>query len=192
MNKELDFARNAWKPIARRALAALRGLAVAFCLSLNFAGIAATVAIVPLAACSTTATTTTVVSQVATDANLIAQGMSAVVMSLQAIQPPIDPATLLKLQGYVATLQKDSAAVAAATTTPATSTIQEIANVVQALAPIALSFIPGGGTLGAVVQAAVALLPAVTSVVSTAAAATPNDAVTYAAARLTLAKAAAR
>ncbi len=119
-----------------------------------------------MAACTPTSTTPTV-SQLASDASLIASGMAAVVTALQS-QPGIPAATLVQLQGYLATLQKDAAAVAAATATPATSTVQEIAQIVQTVAPIALSFVPGGGAVAAIVQAAVALLPAITAAIGVA------------------------
>lgn len=147
--------------------------------------------------CSVPATTTQAITQYANDANLIAGGMQAVVSSLQGLTnasgaPVVSQADLVTMQGYLATLQTDAKALAAATATPPTSTLNEFVSIAAKLAPIALSFIPGGSALSGIITAAEALLPAVQAVTSLAAAATPNDAVTYAAARLTLAKVGAR
>ena len=62
-----------------------------------------------------------------------------------------------QLQGYLATIKADAATIAAATATPATSV--EIVQLVQTIAPIALSFVPGGGAIAAIVNAALSLAP---------------------------------
>jgi hypothetical protein len=104
-------------------------------------------------------TSPTTVNAAATDANLIATGLASAIASIQAL-PSLtagQQATLVQLQGYLATIQKDAAAIAA---TPSTSTAQEIVSVVQELAPLALSFVPGGSAVAAIVQAALSLAPA--------------------------------
>ena len=68
-------------------------------------------------------------------------------------------ATLTQLQGYLATIKADAATIAAATATPATSVVSEIVQLVQTIAPIALSFVPGGGAIVAIVNAALSLAP---------------------------------
>jgi hypothetical protein len=119
-----------------------------------------------LAAC-TTSTTSPTVSQIASDVNLIATGMTSVVTALQDV-PNIPAATLKQLQSYVVALQQAASTVATSTATPATSAVQEIVTVVEDIAPIALSFVPGGGAIAAIVQAAISLLPVVTAAVGIA------------------------
>jgi hypothetical protein len=101
-----------------------------------------------------------VANVVASDVMLIAQGIESVAAAIAAM-PGVDPAKLAQIRGYVATIQKDAADIAAATATPAPTTISEIAQVVQALAPIALAVVPGGSALVPVVNAAVSMLPTV-------------------------------
>ena len=105
-----------------------------------------------------TITAPTTVSAAATDANLIATGLASAITAIQAL-PSLSTgqqATLVQLQGYLATIQADAKAIAA---TPTTSTAQEIVSVVTELAPLALSFVPGGSAIAAIVQAALALAP---------------------------------
>lgn len=125
-----------------------------------------------LAACATPGATTP--TQLATDVNLIASGLSAAIASVAAI-PGVSAAAVTQLQGYLATIQADAKTVAAATVTTPTSTVQEVAQAVQAVASVALPLIPGGSTVLALIQAAISLLPSILAAigVSGAAPATP-------------------
>ncbi len=96
-------------------------------------------------------------SQVATDVNLIATAMGPVVAAL-ATTPNVSPALVTKAQGYLAIIQADAAKIAAATLNPPAGTVQEIVQVVQALAGIVGS-IPALAPYAVVIQAAVALAP---------------------------------
>jgi hypothetical protein len=97
-------------------------------------------------------------SQLATDVQLIASGLAAAIAAVAAV-PGVPAVTMNQLQGYLTTIQTDAKAVAAATATAATGTVQEIVSAVQALAPIALSFVPGGSTVWSIVNSALSLLP---------------------------------
>jgi hypothetical protein len=109
-----------------------------------------------LTGCAGTTTTTTP-TQLATDVNLIASGLSSAIASISQI-PGVSAAIVSQLQADLATIQADAAQVANATQ-PAI--VQEIGTVVQAVATIALPLIPGGSAVAATVQAAVSLLPVV-------------------------------
>ena len=121
----------------------------------------ATTLLIPLGLGACASTTP---SQLATDVALIASGLGAAIAAIAAI-PGVPVATVKQLQGYLATIQADAKAVAAATATVATGTVQEIASVVQALAPIALSFVPGGSAVWSIVNSALSLLPSVLAAV---------------------------
>lgn len=123
-------------------------------MSLRIAGITLCTAAIALAACQTPPT----VSQAATDANLIATGLSAAVTSIAAI-PGVDPATVATLQADLKIVQTDAAQIAATTSTPSTSTVSEIVQTVEAIAPIALALVPGGSALVPVIDAALSLAP---------------------------------
>jgi hypothetical protein len=97
-------------------------------------------------------------SRIASDVSLIASGLTAAMAEIKLL-PGIPAADLTRLDFYLATIQADAAKVASATSTPATSTIQEIAQVVQALASVALPLLPGGSVIEAAIQAALSLLP---------------------------------
>jgi len=119
----------------------------------NVAGLAGVALLTQAGSCQVTT-----VSAAATDANLIAAGVASVIATLQT-QPIVtasQQATLTQMQGYLATIQADAAALAK---TPSTSTAQEIVTVVQTLAPLALSFVPGGSTVAVLVNAALSLAP---------------------------------
>ncbi len=112
------------------------------------------IAALNLTGCAGTAATPT---QLATDVNLIASGLSAAIASISQI-PGVSATVVSQLQADLATIQADAAKVAS---TPQASIVQEIGTVVQAVATIALPLIPGGSAVAATVQAAVSLLPAV-------------------------------
>ena len=99
-------------------------------------------------------------SQLATDVNLITSGLTAAFAALKQIAG-VPSAVLTQIDFYVATIQADAAKVATAVGTPATSTVQEIGQVVQALASIVLPLVPGGSVIEATIQAAVSLLPVI-------------------------------
>jgi len=99
-------------------------------------------------------------SQIAADVNLIASGLTAAVAQIGQI-PEVPSAALTQIDFYLATIQADAAKIARATSTPATSTVQEIGQVVQALASVVLPLVPTGSVIEATVQAAVSLLPVI-------------------------------
>jgi nucleoid-associated protein YgaU len=146
---------------------------------------------VVLAACS--GTTAPTVTQLATDAKLIASGLAAAIASIAAI-PGVSAATVATLQADLATVQSDAASIAAATATPATSVVSEIVQAVQAIAPIALSLIPGASAIVPIINAATSLLPGLLSAVGLSAATAGAKAPVYAPdqARLILGGAAAK
>lgn len=117
-----------------------------------------------LAACSSIQSflgnPTTAPTQLAADTNLIASGLSAAVVSLQAI-PGLSPAALIKVQSDLALVQADAQKIAVATVPTSSSLVQEIAQGVQAIADVALPVIPNGSAIVAVINAAVSLLPVI-------------------------------
>ena len=111
-------------------------------------------------------------SRIASDVSLIASGLTAAMAEIKLL-PGIPAADLTRLDFYLATIQADAAKVASATSTPATSTIQEIAQVVQALASVALPLLPGGSVIEAAIQAALSLLPVLLAAVGVSGAGVP-------------------
>ena len=112
------------------------------------AGLLTAVAIsaaVALSACSGTTSTATVSS----DLQLLANALAAE----QAYIPASDAALVKQVQTALATVQ------AAVNANPNISTIQGIATVVEDVAPAIVGLFPGGGTAVTIVDAAVALLP---------------------------------
>ncbi len=101
-------------------------------------------------------------SQLKNDVNLIASGLAAALNGIRRI-PGIPPAILNQLNSYVATIQADAAAITSAT--PATPTVQEIGQMVQAMASAALPFVPAGSVIEATIQAALSLLPVILAAV---------------------------
>jgi hypothetical protein len=129
---------------------------------MNRRSLLTTAAFLPAAALLACGTQT--VSQIATDVNLIASGLTAAIANIKQI-PGVPTAILTQLEFYLATIQADAAKVASATSTPATSVVQEISQVVQALASIALPLIPAGSVIQATIQAALSLLPVILAAV---------------------------
>jgi hypothetical protein len=111
-------------------------------------------------------------SQIAADVQSIAAGLTAAMADIKLI-PSIPSAALTQLDFYLATIQADAAKVASALATPATSTLQEIAQVVQALASVALPLVPEGSVVEATIQAAVSLLPVILAAVGVSGAGIP-------------------
>jgi hypothetical protein len=103
-------------------------------------------------------------SQIASDVKLIASGLTAAMADIKLL-PGIPDAAVTHLDFYLATIQADAAKVASSISTPAASTIQEIAQVVQALASVALPLVPDGSVIEAAVQAALSLLPVILAAV---------------------------
>ena len=135
-----------------------RELGVRACLGLLTAATATAV----LGACSNLP-----LSQLASDANLIATGISSAVASIKLI-PGLPTAAVTQIEGYLATIQKDAAAIAAATTAPATGNVQEIAQAVQAIASVVLPLgaaVPGLAPFVPLIEAAISLLPAILAAV---------------------------
>jgi hypothetical protein len=129
---------------------------------MNRRSLLTTAAFMPAAALLACGTQT--VSQIATDVNLIASGLAAAVANIKQIRG-VPIAVLTQLEFYLVTIQTDAAKVASATSTPATSVVQEISQVVQALASIALPLIPAGSVIQATIQAALSLLPVILAAV---------------------------
>nr|WP_294522993.1 hypothetical protein [uncultured Rhodopila sp.] len=103
-------------------------------------------------------------SQIASDVKLIASGLTAATADIKLL-PGIPSAAVTQLDFYLATIQAGAAKVASATATPAASTIQEITQVVQALASVALPLVPAGSVIEAAIQAALSLLPVILAAV---------------------------
>ncbi len=66
---------------------------------------------------------------------------------------------MTKLEDNLTRLQADLAVVTAAAGTPALSTVQEIGQLVEAVASVALPLVPGGSAIEVTIQAAIAILP---------------------------------
>lgn len=113
-----------------------------------------------LVACGTTATTPTTVSTAATSAAAIASGLQAAIAALQASGVTV-PASVTN---DLALLQTDASVIASATA-PATTTAQEIEDMVEAIADIVLPLVPGGSGIEVLVNAAISLAPSLVSMV---------------------------
>ena len=116
----------------------------------------AAAALLSVAACSSSITT----SQIATDANLIAQGLQPLAADVAAI-PGVPSATLAKVQADLAKLQQAAAGIATATAGQQTTSVQGIAALVEEIASVVLPLVPGGAPWVLVVQAAQALVPVI-------------------------------
>lgn len=112
-------------------------------------------------------TSSTAASQLVADVNLIASGLAAAVASIKQI-PGVPAARLSQLDADLAAIQADAAKLVTAV---APSTVQQIGQVVQAVAAIALPLVPGGSAIEATVQAAVSLLPVIMAAVGVSGAA---------------------
>ncbi len=111
-------------------------------------------------------------SRIAADVNLIASGLTAVVAQIGQI-PGVPSAALTQVDFYLAKIEADAVKIARATSTPATSTVQEVSQVVQALASVVLLLVPAGSVIEATIQAAVSLLPVILAAVGVAGAGVP-------------------
>ncbi len=111
-------------------------------------------------------------SQIAADVNLIASGLAAATAQLGQI-PGVPNAALTQVDFYLATIQADAAKIAGALSTSATSTVQEVSQVVQALASVVLPLVPAGSVIEATVNAAVSLLPVILAAVGVSGAGVP-------------------
>jgi hypothetical protein len=129
----------------------------------------ATVSAVALAACTSGTPTA---SQLAADVNLIATGLTAALPQIQQI-PGLPAAALAEIEKYLAIIQADAVKVAAAVASPPPGTVQEIAQVVQALAAVALPLLPAGSVAEAAIQAAISLLPVILAAIGVAGAGVP-------------------
>ncbi len=99
-------------------------------------------------------------SQLATDVQLVADGLAAAIADIAKI-PGIASDTLTRLQGDLATIEGDAAKVAADTADAGTGAVQEIAAGVRLIAGIVLPLSGLPGTVATVINAAVSLLPAI-------------------------------
>lgn len=104
-----------------------------------------------MAGCKGTPTVTP--NSIATDINLLANGLAPVAAQIAAI-PGVSPATVAQITADLAIVQKDAALVAASTAVPTTSVLKEVVTAVQDLAAIATPVIPGGSATVAVIDAA--------------------------------------
>lgn len=131
---------------------------------------------------------TTPVTVLATDADLIAAGLQAQLPVL-AQDPHITPVTLAKLQSAVTQIQTDAneirASVAIGQAINA-ATAQQIASLVGLIATEALPLVPGGAAVVPVVRAAQALLPGILAMAGVPVAGAPAGAYSPVAARLIL------
>ena len=116
-----------------------------------------------LGACSTSTTT---ISQGATDAALIASGIAAALAAVQTI-PGVSSTLIAQLQGYVATAQADATAIASATASTGANLAQSIEAAVKVAAPLLLSLIPGSSalvnTVTPLINAAISLISSLLS-----------------------------
>lgn len=101
-----------------------------------------------VAACGTGSTA----SQVATDAQLLANGLAAI----EPFLPAADTALLTKVEAAVAIVAKDAKALAA---NPKASVAAEIETAINDVLPLVASAFPPGSTGSVVVAAVTALLP---------------------------------
>lgn len=129
----------------------------------------ATVSAVALAACTSGTPTP---SQLAADVNLVAAGLEAAVARIKKI-PGLPSAALAQIEIYLGIVEADAAKVAAAVASPPAGAVQEIAQVVQALASVALPLLPAGSVAEAAIQAAISLLPVILAAIGVAGAGVP-------------------
>jgi hypothetical protein len=106
-----------------------------------------------LAACSQPITMT----QVQTDANLIAAGVSAVAPAILA-DPKLAPADAATIRSAVAVIQQANSVIQGTTVTPSGS-VQQIVAAIRLLAPVALVALDASSPQAIAINAAVALLP---------------------------------
>jgi hypothetical protein len=111
-------------------------------------------------------------SQIAADVNLIASGLTAAIAQIGQI-PGVPSVATAQIDFYLATIQADAAKIAGATSTPAASSVQEVGQVVQALASVVLPLVPAGSVIEATVKAAVSLLPVILAAVGVSGAGVP-------------------
>jgi hypothetical protein len=106
-----------------------------------------------------------IVSQLASDGNLIAGGLTAAIAQIMQIPNlATGPGSVLAtLQGYLTTIQNDAASIAAATATPAASVVSEIVTFIGKFAPLAIGLLPGGSAIATavlpIINAAISLTP---------------------------------
>lgn len=114
--------------------------------------------VLAVAACSGT-----LIQQAATDANLVANAASTIVTTAESLMPASAQATLAKIEGYATTIGKDATTLGGTlvsiTGSPA-QIVQEIVADFQALVPLVLPFFPSAAPVIGIVDAALALLPA--------------------------------
>jgi hypothetical protein len=124
---------------------------------MNSRALLSTLPALALVACSTT-TTTTPMTQINTDLQLLANGLSALLPFL----PASAGAVSAQVQTTLAEVQRALAA------TPTPTTIQGIGTLITNLAPAVIGLFPGGGTAVTVVGAIVALLPTIEAAIGLA------------------------
>lgn len=117
-----------------------------------------------LAACNATP------QQIESDATIISTGLQGVLPALQALGVQIPPAVSTTITATLAQIAADAPLIAAALKPDATL-VQRFAAGVQALAGLVGPYLPQAATVGALVQAALALLPGVLALAGIAAAA---------------------
>jgi len=115
-------------------------------MTIRIAALAVTIA--ALAGCAGSS-----VSQVATDASLIAAALPPLLASLSAI-PGVNQTTIATLQADNATVQADAALLAK---TPSATTAAGIESTIAEFAPLALTLVPGASPYVPVIEAAVSL-----------------------------------
>lgn len=102
-------------------------------------------------------------SQIATDVELVAAGLTAAIN--QVVGLPIPAATIATLKADLAQVQAAAQAVAASVGPVPTASIQSIVQAVQAIADIVLPMFPATMSFVPVINAALSMLPALLAAV---------------------------
>ena len=117
--------------------------------------VAAFVPVTAFVACQSAPTTP---AQVVSDLRLLTSGLTAAIASIRQI-PGVPAPAMTELENTLTKLRADAGIVATSAQAPAQSTVQEIEQLVQAVASIALPLLPVGSPIVATIQAAIAILP---------------------------------
>jgi hypothetical protein len=97
-------------------------------------------------------------AQFVSDVQLLLSGLTAAIASIKQI-PGVPAPAVATLEDNLSRLQTEAAAITVATGKLSPSTVQEIGQVVEAVASVALPLLPGGSAIELTIEAAVAILP---------------------------------
>lgn len=117
-----------------------------------------------LGACVTGTTPVAPISSLAADAQLLANGLAALVPLISPVAGADAAKILADVQAAAATVAADAKAIAASAT-PSTSLVQEIVSLASGLGPLVIGLFPGGGTAVTIAQALIALAPTLLSAI---------------------------